>query len=330
MINFGPYHGRILVVDDDAVIREYVRQLMTGRDYQVVTVSSGEEALAKVAERPPDVVLSDVNMAGLDGFEVCRRLKNADATRLIPVVLITGLHDTEDRVRGIEAGADDFLTKPFAPTELLARVASLMRLKHFTDELDSAKSVIRSLALTIESRDPCTGGHCERLAMYASAFGEALQLDRATIGALELGGYLHDVGKIGVPDAILLKPGPLDPEERRVMERHTLIGEQLIAELRSLDRVRAIVRHHHERLDGSGYPDRLVGSAIPIEAQILSIVDAFDALTTERPYKKTLTREAACRELTAEAERGWKDPDLVARFIALVNLGTFEGACHAA
>jgi putative two-component system response regulator len=207
----------------------------------------------------------------------------------------------------------------------------LMRLKHFTDELDSAKSVIRSLALTIESRDPYTGGHCERLARYASAFGDALTLDRATVGALELGGYLHDVGKIGVPDAILLKRGALDPQERVLMEQHTVIGDTLIAELRSLDRVRGIVRHHHERLDGSGYPDRLAGSAIPIEAQIMSIVDAFDAMTTDRPYKRTATAAQACRELDLDAERGWKDPALVARFIELVNSGTFEGVIpHAA
>ena len=317
--------GHVLIVDDEQSALAMLAELMTRRGYQATCAANGVEALACIAQAPPDVVLMDVNMPQLDGFETCRRIKGNPATTLIPVVLVTGLNDTADRVRGIEAGADDFLSKPFVMSELLARVRSLVRLKRYTDELESAKLVIRSLALTIESRDPYTAGHCERLAKYAIAFGEALALDKTTLEALHLGGFLHDVGKIGIPDAILLKPSALSAEERRVMEGHTVIGETIISELRSLDRVRGIVRHHHERLDGTGYPDCLAGDAIPLEAQILSIVDAFDAMTTDRPYKPKKTPEQACDELAAEAARGWKSAALVECFIRLVAARTFAG-----
>jgi putative two-component system response regulator len=323
--------GHVLIVDDEKSALAMLAELMTRRGYQATCAANGVEALACIAQAPPDVVLMDVNMPQLDGFETCRRIKGNPATTLIPVVLVTGLNDTADRVRGIEAGADDFLSKPFVMSELVARVRSLVRLKRYTDELESAKLVIRSLALTIESRDPYTAGHCERLAKYATAFGEALALDKTTLEALHLGGFLHDVGKVGIPDAILLKPSALSAEERRVMEGHTVIGETIIGELRSLDRVRGIVRHHHERLDGSGYPDRLAGDAIPLEAQILSIVDAFDAMTTDRPYKPKKTPAQACDELAAEAARGWKSAALVECFIRLIATRAFEGdGTHAA
>ena len=207
-----------------------------------------------------------------DGFEVCRQIKRDPATRLIPVVLITGLHDLEDRIKGIDAGADDFLAKPFNFDELTARVRALMRLKRFTDDLDSAESVITSLALTIEARDRYTEGHCERLAQYSTALGAELGLNPDDLSALQWGGFLHDVGKIGVSDTVLQKPASLTMTEFQAMKLHTIIGERLCGELNSLRRVRPIVRHHHEHLDGSGYPDGLRGDAIPILAQIMGIV----------------------------------------------------------
>lgn len=310
--------GKILAVDDERTNLQLIDSLMTRLGYDVVTAANGEEALAAVARERPDVVLLDVDMPVLDGFETCRRLKADSATRLIPVVMITGRAAVEDRVRGIEAGADDFLAKPFVAVELKARVRSLVRLKRYTDELDSSESVILSLGRTIEARDPYTGGHCERLSRYATAFGVDLELDEVMLVALHRGGFLHDVGKVAIPDAVLLKPGPLSEAEREVMQRHTVVGDDLCRELRALQNVRAIVRHHHERLDGTGYPDGLRGAEVPLAARIIGIVDTYDAIVAERPYKRALPAELACRELRAEAARGWKDPELVERFIHLV------------
>src|SRR5205823_3481830 len=205
--------------------------------------------------------------------------------------------------------------------ELRARVRSLLRLKRYTDDLDTAEAVIVSLALTIEARDASTEGHCQRLAAYATALGAALGLNDDDLAALERGGFLHDIGKVGIPDGILLKPARLTANEYTVVKQHTIIGDRLCGELRSLCRVRPIVRHHHERRDGSGYPDGLVGDAIPLLAQIIAIVDVFDALTTERPYKAAVSIERAYDELTREADRGWHRPDLVDAFIALWRAG---------
>jgi putative two-component system response regulator len=309
--------GKILVVDDEPANRQVVSRMMKDLGYEVATATNGEEALEAVRDGRPDVILLDVNMPLLDGFEVCRRLKSDTATRLIPIVMLTGQATVEERVRGIDAGADDFLTKPFVLSELEARVRSLTRVKRYTDELDSAESVILSLALTIEARDPYTLGHCQRLAGYATALGERLGLQNDQQVALHRGGFLHDVGKIGIPDAVLLKRGPLDPAESALMRQHPLIGDNLCRELRLLDDVRPIVRHHHERHDGSGYPDKLSGDQIPLLARIMSIVDAYDAMTTERPYKSAKTSDQACRELGEDAERGWRSANLVEEFVRM-------------
>jgi putative two-component system response regulator len=313
--------GRILVVDDTPANLALVERILTSEGYAVQQASDGAEAIRLVATSPPDLVLMDVMMPHVNGFEACRVLKQDAATRLIPIVLITALQDSKDRIAGIEAGADDFLTKPVNVHELRARVRSLLRIKRYTDDLDSAESVIKSLAMTIEARDAYTEGHCQRLAEYAEALGRSIGLEAEDLVALELGGFLHDIGKIGIPDAILLKPGPLLPDEFELMKQHTVIGERLCGELRSLARVGPIVRHHHERRDGTGYPDRLRGDAIPMLAQIISIVDLFDAVTTARPYKPALSVAYACRELVREAESGARRADLVEAFIHLVQIG---------
>jgi putative two-component system response regulator len=307
--------GTVLVVDDIAGNCRLLESLLAPDGHTVRIARDGGEALRAVQDAPPDLVLMDVMMPGVDGFDACRAIKDDPGTRLIPVVLVTSLTDTASRIRGIEAGADDFVSKPFNATELRARVRSLLRIKRYTDDLDNAKSVIVSLALTIEARDRTTDGHCQRLAHYASALGRTLGLDEDDVAALESGGFLHDVGKVGIPDAVLLKPGPLSPEEYDLMKQHTLIGDRLCGELRLLRKVRPIVRHHHERLDGSGYPDQLRGDAIPLLAQIMGIADVFDALTTNRPYKAPFPVVQAVAELRDEAARGWRRADLVAAFL---------------
>ena len=295
---------RVLVADDTDSVRALFRKLLTADGHEVIAVSDGAQALEAVQKHHPDVVLLDVGMPHLDGLEVCRRLKTDPATRLTPVVLVTGLSDMSDRIKGIEAGADEFLSKPVHPHELRARVNSLSRMKHLIDALDSAEAAFLALALTIEARDPNTNGHCERLARNAVLLGRALGLPPEDLNALHRGGYLHDLGKVGIPDAVLLKPGPLTAEEMDLMKRHPEIGENLCAPLQSLRHVRAIVRSHHERLDGSGYPDGLRGDAVPVLAQLVGIVDVYDALTSRRPYRDALAPGEAARQLRQEMEQG--------------------------
>jgi putative two-component system response regulator len=313
-----PTGGRILVVDDQEANLHLLSRLLMRDGHVVYRASNGLEALELVSREQPDLVLLDVVMPLMSGFDVCRELKRHASTRLIPVVLITTLQGAEDRIQGIEAGADDFLTKPVNSHELRARVRSLLRIKRYTDDLDSAESVILSLALTIEARDTYTEGHCQRLAGYATAFGQALGLGEDDVAALERGGFLHDIGKVGIPDAVLRKPGPLTSAEYDIVKQHTVIGDRLCGGLRSLRRVRSIVRHHHERLDGSGYPDGLHGDEIPLLAQIMSIVDLFDAITSTRPYRLARSAEHAGDELTKEVARGWRRADLVETFLGLV------------
>ncbi len=309
--------ARVLAAEDDPAGRELLLALLEGLGYEGVAVGDAESALAAVREDPPDLVLSDVGMPGMGGFELCRRLKADASTRLIPVVLVTGIGE-EHRRAGIEAGADEFLTKPVSLEELRLRLRALLRMKAFTDDLDSAEAVLCTLARSIEAKDPYTEGHCERLAVHAVGLGKALGLEQPDLRALHLGGYLHDLGKVGIPEAILQKPGPLTAEERLIMQRHPLIGEEICRPLRTLRFVLPIIRHHHERQDGSGYPDGLAGEAVPLLAHILQIVDVYDAMTTDRPYRRAMTQEAALQFLQNEAERGWWDRGIVVRFRELV------------
>ncbi|MGB6718565.1 MAG: HD domain-containing phosphohydrolase [Candidatus Acidiferrales bacterium] len=318
---------RILVVDDEPAIREGLQLLLERQGYDVCTALDGANALSECAAFRPDLILLDVVMPGRDGFDVCREIKSNAETRLIPVVLITGLSDKSDRIRGIEAGADDFLSKPIDVSELDARVHSLLRLKAFTDELEHAETVLFTLALSIESRDPCTHGHCTRLAEFSARLGERLGLPADDIVALRRAGVVHDIGKVIVPDAVLLKPGPLTPEERNVIKQHAAAGEHICAPLKSFRSVLPIIRHHHERWDGSGYPDGLAGDAIPLLARVLQIADVYDALTTHRPYRGALTQSESWEILQKEVNYGWWDGNIVREFRSMI---TTEGVVRPA
>jgi len=257
-------------------------------------------------------------MPGKSGYDLCRELKENPATRLIPFVLITGLSDSGDKVRGIDAGADDFLNKPVLAEELIARVRSLLRLKDFTDELETADSVLCTLGKIVEGRDPYTEGHCERLALHAPELGRQLGLDEDSIRALRRGGYLHDLGKIAVPDEILKKGTNLAPEEWVIMKLHPITGENICKPLKSLRLVLPIIRHHHEHSDGSGYPDGLRAGEIPLLPRILQVVDVYDALRTARPYKPALSHDQAAQTMHEEARRGLWDADLVAEYFSML------------
>ena len=309
---------RILVVDDQPSIAGLMSQLLSMRGYDVVTAVSAEQAEAEVRRQLPDLILSDVMMPGRSGYDFCRSLKENPATRLIPFVLITGLTDSSDKVRGIEAGADDFLNKPVLAEELIARVKSLLRLKEFTDELENVDSVLCTLGLIVEGRDPYTEGHCERLSVRAADLGRHLGLDEDSLVALKRGGYLHDLGKIAVPDEILKKGSDLTPEEWVIMKLHPVTGENICRPLRSLHLVLPIIRHHHEHTDGSGYPDGLTGSEIPALPRILQVVDVYDALRTARSYKPALTHEQAAQTMRDEAARGLWDAELVTEYFSML------------
>ncbi|HEV2141288.1 MAG TPA: response regulator, partial [Candidatus Dormibacteraeota bacterium] len=259
----------VLVVDDSAANRELIEACLAGVECQVRGAEDGAAALKAIQAMPPDLVLLDVQMPGIDGYEVCRRIKASPASRLVPVVMITSLDHMTDRVRALEAGADDYMTKPVDRVELVARVRSALRLKSVYDSLDSAEHVIFALAAAVEAKDPFTEAHTQRVAESARKLGFGLGLSAADLDALYRGGLIHDIGKIGVPDAILLKPGPLDTEELTTMHLHPIIGENIVAPLRSGAPLLPIIRHHHERYDGTGYPDRLAGSAIPRLARIV-------------------------------------------------------------
>ncbi|MGB2890077.1 MAG: HD domain-containing phosphohydrolase, partial [Candidatus Acidiferrales bacterium] len=267
-------------------------------------------------------------MPGRTGFAVCREVKARPETRLLPVILVTGLTNKEDRIQGIQCGADDFLSKPINREELLARVHSLLRLKEFTDELESAEAVLFSLALSIEAKDPYTDGHCHRLSKYSEALAERLALPEELRVALRRAGIVHDIGKVAVPERILLKPGPLTAEERKIIEQHPVVGEHICAPLKSFRHVLPIIRHHHERADGSGYPDGLAGDEIPLAAQILQTVDIYDALATDRPYRKALPPEEAFAVMREEVRRGWWDGSLVEEWAALVSLPAQAVSSH--
>jgi putative two-component system response regulator len=308
----------ILVVEDEPPVREIVTEYLTALGYGVIAVDSAEAALDALEARTPDLILTDVHLGSMTGVELCKRVKSDPRWQLIPLVILTGVSDLSARVAGLDAGADDFFGKPVEFSELRARVASLLRVKSLVDQLERAEEVITTLGLTIEARDPYTLGHCERLSDYAVKLGHAMGVPRPQLKALRVAGYLHDVGKIVVPDGILLKTTALSTAERDVIKAHPSAGADLVRGLRTLEDVRPIIRHHHERLDGSGYPDGLAGEAIPLGARIMAVVDVYDALVTTRSYKPAFPHARAIEILRKETDAGYWEPNIVTAFEALL------------
>ncbi|HLB91163.1 MAG TPA: HD domain-containing phosphohydrolase [Terriglobales bacterium] len=319
-----PITGTVLIADDQASNRELMEELLSSQGFRVITAPDGSTALQMLSRIQTDLVVLDVLMPGMSGLEVCEKIKANPDTYLIPVILTTSLSDKQDRIDGIRVGADDFLTRPVDRTELLARVRSLLKLKLRTDELERAEAVLFTLARSIEGKDPYTHGHCERLADFSARLGEHLGLPEEQIIALRRGGVVHDIGKIAVPDAILLKPGRLSEDEWKLIREHPVVGERICAPLKSFRTVLPIIRHHHERFDGSGYPDGLRGESIPITARVLQIVDVYDALTTERPYKHAFSITEALQTMKEEVSRGWWDPVIFDQFERLARDGMVE------
>ncbi len=309
--------GLVLVVDDEELNRKLLRELLTSRGFRVEEAADGEEALRKVQQISPDLLLLDVMMPRVNGLRACRELKQDPRTQLIPVVLLTALSAVDDRIAGIEAGADDFLTKPFHQAELLARVRSLVRMKQLTDQLERTENILFTMAAAVEAKDPYTEGHLRRLEAYAAQTSVAFGLSGHLATVVRYGALLHDIGKIGVPDAILHKPGSLTSKEFEIVKQHPAFGERICRPLRFGAEVGPIVRSHHERWDGAGYPDGLAGDAIPLGGRIVAIADAFDAMTTDRPYHRAIPVASAIDELRQGAGAQW-DPHLVECFATTI------------
>jgi putative two-component system response regulator len=312
---------QVLVVDDDAVQREMLRDILsscTTSRCNVLVAQDGREALALLQHTVVDAVLLDKRMPSMDGDTVCKYIREIPGMNLLPVIMVTGSNSSEELAKSFAMGATDFIRKPYSPMELLARVKAAVANKRVTDQLDSAENLLFALARMVEAKDQTTGDHCSRLSHMALVFGRILGLSDSDLHALRRGGVLHDIGKLGIPDSILLKRESLTEQEWAMMRTHTLIGGHLCEGLSSMRRVLPIIRHHHERWDGSGYPDGLAGEQIPYLARVFQILDIYDALASERPYKGSLSTEEIIAMFEEETQNGWRDPVLVTIFLDLL------------
>jgi putative two-component system response regulator len=310
----------IVVAEDDTATRALLRVVLERAGYAVRLVETGADALDEILRRPPDVALLDIGMPEMDGLEVTRRLRAVSKTMLLPIILVTARGRLEDKVAGLDAGASDFVTKPFDPAELLARVRSNQRLSTALKRLENTQDVLIALASAIDAKDPVTEHHCDRVAEQATILAQTLGLSDSDIEAVTYGAVLHDVGKIGIAEAVLSKPGALTDGERAEMQRHPVIGDGILRPLRLGSIVGPIVRGHHERWDGSGYPDGLRGEAIPIGARIVAVVDSHDAMTHTRPYREALSADEAQSELLRHRSTQF-DPEIVDAFLRQLTNG---------
>ncbi len=309
----------ILSVYSSETSARALRGTLTGFRHELIQADTTEQALAALTRHRIDLVLLDLATPEPGALDFCRFVKKSPTTQFLPVyVLGTCDDDPEEEVRAIEAGADEFLVRPLRPRAFRARVQASLRHRALVDSIDDSEAVLFSLAQSVEERDPDLGLHCQRLALMGAAMGLTLGLPSSDILALQRGGYLHDIGKVAVPDNVLFKPGPLTPQEWDTMKTHPERGERICKGVKSLASVLPIIRHHHEKWDGSGYPDGLQGDQIPLLARILQMADIYDALTSERPYKQPMTPEQALGIIREEARKGWRDPQLVDMFAEIL------------
>jgi putative two-component system response regulator len=316
-----PTVHKILVVDDNVATTRLLKYLLTAEGHEVMVAGDGLEALARIARSRPDLILLDLELPRVSGYDVCRQIKQDPSTMWIPIIILTGQSASEFKMHCWELGADDFLPKPFQNVEVVARCRSLLRVKRLHDELDSAEAVVFALARAVEAKSLFTHGHSERVRDYTLLLADKAGIPKAQLATLEKGALLHDIGKISVPDAVLNKPGPLTAEELFTIKQHTVLGAHIVEPLRSVRSVIPMIRSHHERCDGKGYPDCLHGDAIPLEVRILSVADVYDALASVRPYRPALSHDHCLEMLIQNAARGGLDPDLVCIFCELMAEG---------
>jgi putative two-component system response regulator len=308
----------LLIVDSDPVGRQLFRGVLKAAHYRILEASDVVEAITILRNETVDLVITDLVLRDLSGLDLCRKLKAEKSTRLIPILVVTSVHAIESEIAGLESGASEFLVKPISPTALRTRIRAMLRTKHVIDSLDEAESILFAMARIVDTRDSDTGDHCERLAELSVLIGSAMGLPAEDLTALRQGGYLHDIGKVATPDSILFKPGPLTKEEWVIMREHTTIGESICRPMRSLRPVLPIIRHHHERWDGTGYPDGLCGEQIPLLARILQMADIYDAIISRRSYKAPSTPDEALEIMRQEVDRGWRDPALFSLFLSII------------
>ncbi|MFH1653763.1 MAG: HD domain-containing phosphohydrolase [Pseudomonadota bacterium] len=309
---------QILIVDDNKVNVELLKSQLKPFSYNLDCAYDGEEALSKINESHPDLVLLDLMMPKISGFEICRSVKQNKKTQFIPIIVITALQELDDKIKAIELGADDFLVKPINRLELTTRIKSLLHLKSLHDDLDTSESILFSLVQALEAKDFYTKGHSERVAHLATEIGRIANLGDKELDYLHKGGLLHDIGKIGIKESILLKPGKLTPEEMAHIKSHPSRGYEICSPLKTLGPCLSIIRSHHERIDGEGYPDGLKGKDIPILAKITAVADSFDAMTTDRPYRRGMTEEAALKIFRNEIDSGQWDAEIVKLLIKVL------------
>jgi putative two-component system response regulator len=321
-----PSSVRILVVDDDDQVRSYLRRLLVRSGYEVEESATAGDAIERVRAAPPDLVLLDLQLPDRSGIEVLQEIRAEPSTRLLPVVMLTGMASPAEKIRAQAEGVTDFIAKPFSPEELIPRVRALVMLKQFADEHEHAEHVILTLAKTIDARDPYTAGHSGRVAEYADRVAARMGLDASARSDMRRGALFHDLGKIVIPDAVLRKPGALSPEERAIIEEHPTVGHELLLPMKTMRKTLPVVYHHHERLDGSGYPEGISGSAIPMTVRIVTIADIFDALTTDRAYRHALSLDTAFEILRDGVTRGWWDRDAVDELYGVVEAQGRVGA----
>ena len=311
---------RILIVDDQEFIIKILKHMLLPLNYDVCQAENGPDALDLINKMDIDLILLDVMMPDMDGYEVCRRLKQGDATRHIPIIMLTGLEEIEAKIKGIEAGADDFLTKPVNQTELLARTKSLIKVKSINSSLTSIESVLVSLADVVEARDAFTQGHIQRVSNMVTEIGRRMGISGKELDAVKLGGVLHDIGKIAISTEILNKPGPLDPKEWEILKTHSEVGYKICLPLKkTLGPALEIIRHHHEKLDGSGYPDNLKGDDVSLVSRIIGVIDIYDALISNRPYRRAISKEGAIALLNDEVLEGKLDGNVVNALAEILN-----------
>ena len=308
----------LLLVDGEDINRRLLKAIFKTTPYRILEARKASEAMAVMQTEKIDLVIVDLVLPEMSGPELCRWMKARRPTQLIPVLMLTSVQGVENEIVGISSGADEFLIKPLHPSVVRTRVRAMLRNKTLIDSLDEAETILLALAQAVEHRDKYTGLHCQRLAVASVMLGEALGLPGPDLTALYRAGYLHDIGKIGIPDSILLKQGPLTAEDWEIMRSHPIRGEDICRPMKSLAPVLPIIRSHHERWDGTGYPDGLAGEDIPLLARILQVADIYDALTTERSYKAALTPQAALAVMEEEAARGWRDLELVSLFTSVI------------
>ena len=312
------YVPTVLIVDDIDLNRRLLRGILKATPYRILEAKRPSVAFSLLDMEKVDLIVVDLVLPEMSGMEFCQMVKSDRRTQLIPILMVTSIQGIENEVAGLESGADDFLLKPLRPALVRTRVSTMLRHKALVDSLEEAESILFALAQSVEHRDRYTGLHCERLASYSIELANALGLPKQEQLALFRGGYLHDIGKIGIPDSILFKRGLLTEEEWEIMRQHTIRGEQICRPMKTLAPVLPIIRSHHERWDGSGYPDGLAGEEIPLLARILQVADIYDALTTARPYKPAFSHDRAMAIMLEEVRRGWRDPELVPLFAEVI------------